>query len=351
MEKKVALKWLGILIAAMLLVVALITYLFDPFYQYHDFYFSEKRVFYDREYQMAGSIRNLPYDSVLVGSSMAENFNTDFLDEQYDCETLKIIRASGSAADLLYYLELAHEKQELKNVFWCMDIFALTASAEVTVGTDPALKYLYTDTILDDAAYLFNKDVLFKEIPLYMAYSVLGTNTDGRGYDWSDGKEFGAQKAMQAYQKTPEVLPAQENEEALVLLEHNLENILEEIKSHPETAYTIMFPPYSLLWWDCGYVNGIGELYFQVLERALPLLCACENVKLYYFQAEREIVCNLDNYMDMIHYRPEINQYMLSCVSEDLYRVKPEDVGAFLQEMRDTYEHIITEGIYEYYEK
>jgi len=351
LDKKKSLKWLGIFIASMMLFVGLITYLFDPFFQYHEPYFGLKRVFNNRDYQMIGSIKNLSYDSVLMGSSVAENFNSDYLNENYDCNMLKIIRASGPASDLLHYLNIAHQEQNIERVFWCMDIFALTSPTEVTVDSDKSLKYLHTDTMLDDATYLFNKDVLFKEIPLYAAYSVLGINTDGKAYDWSDGKEFSSQKAMKAYNKPDEVLPEQSYEEQLVLLEQNLNNVLREIDSHSETEYIIVFPPYSMLWWDCGYVNGIGELYFEVLEKALPVLSDCENVRLYYFQSERNIICNLDNYMDMIHYRPEINQYMLECTVEDVHRVTKDNAKEIINEMRNTYEYIIEEGIYQYYSK
>lgn len=351
MEKQKALKWLAGGIVAMMLAVAGVIYLFDPFFQYHEPYFGLKKVFYNRDYQMVGSIRNLSYDSVLVGSSVAENFNSDYLDEQFDCSSLKIIRASGSAADLLHYLELAHEKQEIKQVFWCMDIFALTSSGEVTIVSDENLKYLHTETMLDDATYLFNKDVLFKEIPHYIASSVMDVNTGGKAYDWSDGKEFSAQQAMKIYNNPAEVLAPQACEVELEFLKQNLENILLEINSHPETEYIILFPPYSMLWWDCGYKNGLGELYFKVLENTLPALADCENVKLYYFQADRDIVCNLDNYMDMIHYRPEINRYMLESVTAGSHQVSGEDVEECLQTMRSTYEYIIDEGIYEYYPK
>ena len=156
LNKKNALKLLGILIISMMFLVALATFLFDPFYQYHEPYLGLNRVFNNRDYQIVGSIKNLSYDSVLVGSSVAENFDSDFIDEKYDCNTIKIIRGSGTVADLLHYLNIAHQKQQLKNVFWCLDIFALTASTEVTVDSDETLKYLHTDTILDDATYLFN---------------------------------------------------------------------------------------------------------------------------------------------------------------------------------------------------
>ena len=375
MDKKKALKRLLIIIASELVAVALFVGLLDPFYQYHSPYFNLEPVLYDRDNQVPGSLRTLDYDSVLLGSSVAENFDSSFLDDIYQCETLKIIRASGSTADLLYYLEQIHEKKELKQVFWCMDIFALTASTEVTLYGGDTPRYLHTKNVLDDIPYIYNKEIIMMKIPMMLAYSYLGTYSEGHAYDWSADKEFGAAKAMQAYVKPGQPIENLDFTEEIPDIERNIQMAVEEIQAHPEISYTVMFPPYSMMWWDCGYVNGLGEKYFYVLEKALPALVECENASVYFFQSDEEIICNLDNYMDMIHYSPQINQYMLDCIAEDAmtgdsrdntedtsesnpkdsekgsHRVTEENLETVLAKMRETYEYIINEGIYTYYAK
>ena len=240
---------------------------------------------------------------------------------------------------------LAHEKQDLKNVIWCLDIFALTSPLEVTLASDPALQYLHTDTIPDDATYLFNKDVLFQEIPTYVASSFLHKNVDRKGYDWSEGKEFGAQKALQAYEKPEHALPAQAHDTESEYLQQNLQHIEQELSAHPNIKYTILFPPYSRLWWDCGYTNGISDLYFEVIETALPRLCSYDNVDLYYFQADRDIVLNLDNYMDMIHYGPWVNQYILDCIKDGTHKVTLDRVDSVILEMREVFRTIVADAL------
>lgn len=351
MNKKKSLKWLVICMVVMMLLPALITYLFDPFYQYHQPFFQLNASLHDRDNQVVGTIRTFDYDSVLLGSSVAENFDSSYLDANYSCQTLKVIRASGSTADLLYYMDMAHANQDLKNVFWCMDIFAITASTEVTLYDDSIPRYLHTNTVLDDVTYLYNKDILFKEIPLSVAYSLMNTNTGGNAYNWAADKTFGPAKAMQAYQKPKEALPPSNiSPDKKKLVADNIALIVEEITSHPDTQYTILFPPYSLLWWDCGYTNGISSEYFYVLEELLPALLCCQNATIYYFQDEQNIVCNLNYYMDMLHYSPEINQYMLDCVVAGENQVTNENVDEVLQSMQTTYQYIINEGIYQYYE-
>lgn len=352
MNKKQASKWLVIFVVTVMLLPPLITFLFDPFYQYHMPFFNLKASLHDRDNQVVGTIRTFDYDSVLLGSSVAENFDSTFLDKEYNCHTLKVIRASGSVADLLYYMDMAHEKQDLQNVFWCMDIFAMTASTDVTLYDASIPRYLHTETVLDDITYLYNKDILFKEIPLSVANSFLKRGTGGNAYNWAEGKTFNVEQAMKAYQKPDSALPASPiSAERSLLIEENVSMVIEEILSHPDTEYTIIFPPYSLLWWDCGYTNGLANEYFYVLETLLPKLADCENATVYYFQSEKEIVCDLNNYMDMIHYSPTVNQYMLNRMANKENQVTTQNVDEVLKEMEKTFHYITSEGIYEYYPK
>lgn len=351
MNKKKALKRLGLLIVLGMLAVLVFVWLMDPFYQYHKPYFGLQAVLYDRDNQVAGSLRNFDYNAVLLGSSVAENFDTEYLDAQYGCQTIKAVRASGSVADLLYYMDVAHANQEIQQVFWCMDIFALMAEPEVTLYGEDVPRYLHTETILDDIPYLFNKEILFEKIPMMVVYSLMDRNTGGQAYDWSQDKEFSSTRAMTAYEKPAEVVAEQDFTEIKAQIQANIDMVMEEITSHPEIKYTIIFPPYSMLWWDCGYVNGMGEQYFYVLEQTLPQLLECENARVYYYQAEQEIICNLDNYMDMIHYAPWVNQYMLESIVTDKGRVTKENQDQVVENMRGVYDYIVGEGIYLYYEK
>ena len=83
-DKKKALKKLIGIIAVEALLFALIVWFFDPFYQYHKPFADIPSVLHDRDNQMPGTIRNFSYDSVLVGSSVVENCDSTYLNEQYD---------------------------------------------------------------------------------------------------------------------------------------------------------------------------------------------------------------------------------------------------------------------------
>ena len=352
-NKKKNLIKLILAIAAELFVAAFIVWFFDPFYQYHAPFFGMEAVLNDRDNQMPGTVRNFEYDSVLVGSSVAENFNSDYLDETYGCSTLKLIRASGSMADLLYYLDMAQKEQSLQNVFWCLDIFALDSSTEVTLYGEDIPRYLHTKAVYDDLPYLFNKEILLEKIPAALAMAYQGINVGGNAYNWARDKEFSADRAMLAYDKSS-VEHGQEIEQTVSAelkqkTSDNLELLKVQIEAHPEITYRFMIPPYSMLWWDCAYVNGQLEERLYILEETLPVLLAYENVEVHYFQSDEEIICNLDNYMDMIHYSPYVSQSMLEKMAVGENKVTLDSYRETLDAMRELALRITQEDIYRYY--
>lgn len=351
-DKKRALKRIAAVIVAELILAAAVVWLLDPFYQYHEPFFGLEAVLNDRENQMAGTIRNFRYDSLLVGSSVAENFDTEQLNEAYGCNALKVIRASGSMADLLYYVEMAEERQELGNIFWCLDIFAMNASPEVQMFQEGIPRYLYTATPLDDLPYLYNKEILLEKIPAMIVSSVKGINTGGAAYNWAADKNFSAEGAMRWYDRPKDAgkdIVKKDPELYRETVRENVNMLAGQLAAHPEIQYRFLVPPYSMLWWDCAWVNGEEEERLYILEETLTMLLSFDNAEVYYFQNDRDIICNLDNYMDMIHYSPEINRFMLEEMQKGNYRLTGENREAVLEDMRNLVREIHEKEIYRYY--
>lgn len=336
-------------IILLLLGVTGIVILLDPFYQYHKPLGSMKAVLTDRDNQCIGSVLNFDYDALILGSSVTENFNNHWFDEGYHCTTIKAIRASGSTADLQYLLNQAYKDHDLKYVFYGLDTMALISDVSASFDNTNSIMYLYTRNIFDDYPYLWNKEVLLEKIPYMLAYSYLFDYDDGKSYNWAIYKNFSAQDAMRAYSLAERQLPMLPENYFEDLALANLSLVQENIEAHPETEFIIFFPPYSLLWWDSAYCNGFTDSYLYIQSRVIETLLTYDNVELYYFQQDREVVSNLDNYMDMVHYSEQINYRMYqSMVSQsnmltiDNYKDVLEDMCLFVKE-------ISNELIYNYY--
>lgn len=133
-------------------------------------------------------------------------------------------------------------------------------------------------------------------------------------------------------------------------VKENVKMLAEQIEGHPEIQYRFLLPPYSMLYWDCAWVNGEEEERFYILEETIPMLLSFDNVEVYYFQNDRDIICDLDNYVDMMHYSPEINQFMLEQMRAGNYRLTEENRGETLADMRSLTRSIHEKEIYRYYD-
>lgn len=94
-----------------------------------------------------------------------------------------------------------------------------------------------------------------------------------------------------------------------------------------------------------------GELN-QVLyaaQASAQALLSCDNVKLYYFQNDPDIIYNLDLYMDPIHFTADINHYMVTQMQQDNYRLTPQNYLSELQKMRELVQEMEESEIGKYY--
>ena len=185
-----------------------------------------------------------------------------------------------------------------------------------------------------------------------LAYSHEGINIDGQAYNWSRGKEFSAAQAMSNYMRYgigPETILVQKDfSEDISRISENISLVVNQVASHPEIQYRFLFPPYSMLWWDCAYVNGDLDERFYILEQTVPALLSFPNVEIYFFQDESSIVLDLDNYMDMVHYSPAINQHMLEKMQAGEYRVTEDNWEEIMGRLKEMVAHITQEEIYKY---
>lgn len=336
---------------SLLLLCILTVVLFDPFFQYHKPLFGLRAVLTDKEYQCVGSLKTFDYDSVIAGSSVAENNYNDWFNSGFDCNVIKAIRSYGATADLCYLLDIAFEHQELKYVFYNLDPSALVADAETTYELTGCPMYLYDDNLLNDVEYWLNKDVLMEKIPYMISKSLLDDYDENESYNWAQWKEFGADMALGQYFRKPSISEMKPEIYYEDLLNQNLELLTSLIKAHPETVFYVFVPPYSMLWWDNTYREGDTESYLYNMECAMETLLAYDNVEFYYFQNDAEVITNLDNYMDILHFSPDINYYICESMINGEHQINESNYKETISEMRELSYEIVNELIKPYEDK
>ena len=347
MERKTALNYIKRLVIAALLMLsvpAALVLIFDPFYHYHGPVFGMKAVLEERDYEVAGTLDHLEYDAVLLGDSLVENTNTAWLNELFGCRTVKAIRAGGSNADLLWYLDRAYETHEVKTVFYCIDKAAICASTGVTFPENDYY-YLLDRNPFNDWKYLWNKDVLLKKIPIQLAYNTVLPYDENEAYAWYRTKVFSTDAMLSFYSPpdpvtTEETLPAEFDE--------NLALLKERILAHPETEFYLFYPPTSMLWWDNELREGKLTSDYEMFRRIVTAFSGLPNVKLYGFFATEKYTQS-DNYMDTIHFSPTVLHSIFSDMAAGDHILNDATLDTEIVKLKEMIEEFSVNEIPDYY--
>lgn len=351
MSSKKFIKRLIITVLILIFTVGAVVYVFDPFYHYHKPWLGLKEVLNDKEYQCIGTLRHFDYDTLLVGSSVMENNDNAWYDEAYGVKSIKAIRSYGATADLCYLMDEAYENHDIKYVFYNIDPSSLSADAETTYESTGCPMYLYDHNPFNDVQYLFNKDVLFEKIPYMVANSYLGDYDEGLSYNWAKWKTFDIQMALGLYYRPIDVVEMQDETIYNDKLVANIALLTKEVADHPETQFMFFYPAYSMLWWDGVYRTGERDAYIYCEKEMTKALLQYDNVRIFCFQNEPDVITNLYNYMDSIHFSPEINKLMLDQMINGEYEMTLDNYEEVLDGVKEFSDKIVNELIVPYEEQ
>ena len=330
--------WLILLVALTITVfaaiIALVVYV-DPFFQYHKPLSDFPYLIDNQLSQNPGMAKNWDYDSVILGSSMTVNFNTNWFEELYGQKTAKLSYNGAYPKDQANIMDLIFEyKPDLKEVYLGVDIPAYSSEIDATKYPIPA--YLYDKNVINDISYVLNKDVLLNYILRPLADPKDKTTPDNLYNLWWTEEYFNKQYVLQYYE-APEVVDTKvPKDEFIHKLSANLDvNICPYIEAHPDTQFTIFYPPYSILYWYGVMRENKLEATLAEYQYCAERLLSYDNVRLFIFQDQEDIITNLDgNYADYDHYHTRINRYMAECFGTGECETNLEELPDRIEHMR-----------------
>lgn len=320
----------------LLAIIALITAIIDPFVHYHSPLFGLAVAETEERGQQIGVARNVAYDTALIGSSMSENFEASwFNDGILANNAVKLCMQGAHFDDYKILLDAALAKDDVKTIIFSLDNYLIIHDPEDNPSTIP--EYLANDTLTDDAYYLLNKSVTMHYLPQFLINNVRHDFTSDGAYVWADRYAFDANVARLSYE--PVRLLQVMDEENFDSYYKNaylfLDGIIPYIKENPDVNFIFYCPPYSILYWDDCVRHGRLTAEICALNEVYGTLLYNDNVRLFYFQNDLDIITNLNNYKDYSHYSKEINRYMYECMSNGTCEVTKDNYYDILLEFSE----------------
>lgn len=314
----------------LLIVYSMFIYIIDPLEQfraakiYHPIYVDEM-------YQNAGMAKHYQYDTVIIGSSTAENFKPSFIQKTLGFHTLKLTLHGTTASEEKVILETAIATGKVKNVLFGLDDFTFEHDLPIREGFP---LYLYSFHKGDKLKYLFNIGnigIIFKIFLENVIYNSK-TNLDD-AYSWNATAKFSEKNVINAWQLTKKHLVLEKNTSFATMRSSFDKNLLNVIIKNPHINFYLFYPPYSTLEYKKMQIMGIFSDFLQFKKYIFEATKNLPNVRLYDFQSEKQIANNFNNYKDMIHYSEAINNYIITHIKTNKYLVTSSNVDPMINQL------------------
>ena len=317
-----------------LFLIAALTIVIDPFLHYHAPLGRLEAVETDERSAMVGVARHMHYETALIGSSMSENFEASwFEDGVFGTSAVKLCLQGAHFSDYEILLKECCAKPEVKQIIFSLDNYLLTNNPDNYPVTIPS--YLSDRTIKDDAYYVWNKSVLLEYIPKFLINNV--TENADKAYVWADDYAFSKYITRNIYNSQRVLVPEEEKafDTYFAYADAFLRSIEPYLEERPDITFYFYASPYSIYYWDDCVRHGNLTAEICTLERVYKQLLSHDNVRIFYFQDDFDLITDLDRYRDYSHFDQGVNYYMYECMRDGKKEVSQDDYYDTLLNMFD----------------
>jgi len=289
----------------------------------------------NERFQIPGMARHEEYDTVILGTSMIENFSEKYASEKLNASAIKLPINASYITEQKLVLDIAQKYHDIKTVLWAVDYRTVDIEHGDIYSMNNVVfpQYMYDEEWVNDWKYIVNHNNFYWALKQYRMRRT-GINpfnymvTDREVLNTWNWKTFSRELITQDYKDLYEGrksvydkinnLPAEVAKKTIDL------DLIGTIKKYPDTDFVLFFAPKSILWFKLLDQMGILEKKLDVLTYIVDEASKLPNVEIYNFQNEFEFTENLNIYLDITHYNNTANKYMIDAISEKKLKTDPE---------------------------
>lgn len=336
-------RWAFGVIGAYLIVLCAITVVIvvvDPYFHFHAPFDKFSYAVDDAVYANAGIIKNFDYDMIIIGASSTTGFSTAIADELFDAKSIRTTFLGEGFKKINESLQIAIDTHpDVKYVIRSIDTLFFVTD-ENWMGYDEYPDYLYDNDLWNDVYYIFNGKILcYKAFPEIIRTIRKEPAKSFDAYINSYTPYDNSEKILSAHERNPKeekVVDDEETKEMFCMLDRNLEiNVVKIIEENPNITFYLFFPPYSILWWD--QFNQLGdailERRIQMEKYAIEKLLPYDNVRLFSFNTNKDLICNFNNYIDGIHYISGTCTQIMEWIKAGEYELTDENYMEYIDNL------------------
>ncbi|WMC92306.1 hypothetical protein [Kineothrix sp. MB12-C1] len=335
--------------------IGVLVFVVDPYFHYHAPIRGLSHELNNTMYQNDGVIKNFDYNAMIIGTSTTFGFNAEEAGKLFGKEFVRITYLGEGFKRINLALQKAIAyNNELSFVIRGVDPIWFVTDTNYT-GYSEYPDYLYDNVLWNDVNYIFNKDILINDVisVVCRTLSLKDDTSNKKNMTVIYTSDDNEGDALQRYTRPPKeekIIEQSETDEFFRLLKQNMgENVFSTIEANPDITFYIFIPPYSICWWD-----SINQYGVSVLERRISMekyvieeLLKYNNVRLFSFSNNYELTCNMNNYIDEIHYKEEVNSKILSWLQNGKYELTKDNYLNYLSDITEFYSNYNYDSLFE----
>jgi len=243
-----------------------------------------------------------------------------------------------SASEQRLILETSLASRPVKRVIAVLDFNEFAGGVDERQDVaGPLPKYLYDRNPFNDLPYLLSWDVLLKSWRIATGdASEKFTSDPNAAWFWGNVKRFGRDEVLRgldfAHLNARYGQPQRTLEGMQASFRHNL---LPLFRDQPQTEFDLVWPPYSILVWVDFAQRDQLDVTLEFKRYVAEATREFSNVRVFDLQGELAITHDLDRYMDLYHFDPAVNEWLIESVCSGRNRIDASNVEAYARRLRE----------------
>lgn len=338
--KKTVVNFLGLLISVIVLFV-LTVYLRDPYMLLHKRWKDDGKFYHNLRVQNYGIVKYVPFDSVVIGTSMLENTSSKEAGEKLGGEWVNLSMPGASHYEKVLVANFAIGTKSIKRVIMSVD--GWYGSYKVVNNTFEPDLYTSGDLAAKMKVYMTTKALKCIFFGRHCGMRKLDLDRPSAWYDDESHKNrFGGfQNWISAYPENEQIRDVFKlllgqpkdisrnyaNERDLII-----QNLIVPMVEKSDTQFDLLISPYSVLYWAMDKQKF--DIFMADYEKLIVAMQPYENVNVYWFYDE-PFVFDIATYKDLTHYRHTINSFMLDAIKNKTHTINVHNYKFKMKAFRD----------------
>ncbi len=338
------------------LLIAIAMIVIDPYFHYHK---NMKGISYqmlNERYINNGISRNFDYTGLIMGTSMTQNFKPSEAEALFGGTFIKTPYAGAGFKELSSNIQIAADaNSELNTVIMSLDYVGLRRDKDYVAYPDIP-EYLYDDEWFNDTQYIYNKEILYYGLIKTLISTAKGEeSTSFDSYSSWASEETGFSHIMESYDHDDWIRQRDignfdyfdydtELEKAYDNIDQNIVTLVE---NNPDITFYFFYSPHCILYWDSLYYQDTIKMQLAAERQTSELLLQYDNVKLFSFFNDYDLICDLSLYQNKEHYIAEVNSLILQRMSNGEYQLTKDNLDEYSEAEYKFYTEFDYEGYYQ----